>query len=143
MKIAPLVAVLLLSSACGSQWEKKGLDEALFEYTHGMRWSRYDYVAGLLPPRLRRTFLERAGKTGGLRVTRCAVSGMRKVGAEVEVVVVLDWFWLHQGRLRTTRISQRWKRVEKKGWRVSRQRLLSGAALPLLMPPDAPPRGAS
>lgn len=142
MKKASFVGVLLLS-ACASLGERKGLDEALFEYTHGMRWSRYDYVAAYLPTRLRGDFLRKAADSGALRVTRCAVTGMRKVGREVEVVVVLDWYWVHQGRVRTTRIAQRWRRVEEQGWKVARQRLLSGAALPLLMPPSGPRSGAS
>ncbi|MBW2731089.1 MAG: hypothetical protein JRH20_01780 [Deltaproteobacteria bacterium] len=132
MKVFTTVALLLLSS-CASQQEKKSLDEALFEYTHGLRWSRYDYVTAYLPPRVRAAFLQRAERAKGLRVTRCVVSTTRAVGTEFEVVVALDWFWLHQGRVRTTRIAQRWKH-EEQGWKVARQRLLSGAALPLLVP---------
>jgi hypothetical protein len=116
---------------CGHQQPKQTLDEALFQYVHGIRWSKPGYVTDFLPSTAKLRFVTDQERLQNVRVTHCAPTRVISMGDKlVRVTLRVNWFSLTQGRVQRTLVLQQWK-LTKGRWQISDQRLIGGAPLPL------------
>ena len=133
-----LLGTLVLTPAClGGAQQRQSLQEAVFEYTHGVRWGRHDYVTRYLASGASRYLMARE-RLGDLRVTKCRVTGVKleKKGGLATVTLTVNWFRLTRGTLRRTMVQQQWKRKGER-WQVVSQGVLGGAMLPIFPNPAA------
>lgn len=133
-----LLALVVASSGAGCFGnQKQTLQEAVFEYTHGVRWGRHNYVTRYLEARPQRRYIMAREQLGDLRITKCRVASVRAATPEKATVVLsLAWFRLSRGKVHTTMVEQDWLLKDTK-WRVVRQAVVRGALLPIFPNPAA------
>ena len=132
------VLALLLHGVigCASQAEQREtLDHALFEFTHGLRWGRGEFVGAYLGAESQQRFAPDGTEAQDVRVTNCQVIGVRSRAADSqEVSLAVDWYRLSRGRVHRTTLRQLWARRQHK-WTVISQRTVAGPGLPLFRSP--------
>lgn len=117
--------------------DRQSLQEAVFEYSHGVRWNRPGYVTRYLAAKSRQEYLIQRERLSDLRVTGCRVASVKvRSGERATVVLNVDWFRLTQGRVFRTLVEQRWARKGRR-WQVVSQAWLRGAPLPIFPNPAA------
>lgn len=125
---------LLLASGCAAH-DRQSLQEAVFEYSHGVRWNRPGYVTRYLAAKSQQEYLAQRDRLPDLRVTACRVASVRvRSGERATVVLNVGWFRLTQGRVFSTQVEQTWARKGRR-WKVVSQAWLRGAPLPIFPNP--------
>jgi hypothetical protein len=130
-----LIVVVSQGGCLGSQ--KQTLREAVFEYTHGVRWGRHSHVTRYLAVAGQRRYIMARERIADLRVTKCRVAAVRAATADKATVMLsVDWFRLSRGKVQRTMVEQDW-RLKGTKWLVTRQAVVRGAPLPIFPNPAA------